>query len=455
MQFTIPAHQEGKMTIAATLAEFATMTTFEDLPSCAVEHAKIIIASTIASAAMGREIGSTNVFREMAKERGGSAEASIWFDTGSRLPAMDAARTNAIMSDAAASDDTDLSAVAHIGTVTSTAAIAMGERQGATGGDVIAAIVLGYEVANRIGKHAAIDKVGFHPGVITIFGATVAAGKLMRLTAEQMTHAISLAATSIGGIHAAAPTSWAREYDAALSSTLAFTAAMSAAKGFTCETRILEMPRGYFEIFQGHDLKDIAAGIGETWGIVDDLAIKLMPGTWAYHALAEAAWTAASEGNISPDQVKCMSVRGRRFGGHMVYHPTDLIGVAHSLPYMLAAAVVDRTYSWGHAAPEKYLDPIIGAVQDKVVREEEPSPYADRGGGTVTITTTNERTYSITIKAPRGSGPRGIDWVDIEAKYCALVPLAGLSPQRIDESLCVIRTFDQARGASSITDLLR
>lgn len=443
------------MTTAATLAEFATMTNFEDLPPRAIEHAKIIIASTIASAAMGRDIGSANTFREMAKERGGKAEASIWFDTGARLPAMDVARTNAIMSDAAASDDTDLSVAAHLGTVTSTAAIAMGERQAATGCEVLAAIVLGYEVASRIGKHIRIDEVGFHPGVVTIFAATVAAGKVIQLTVEQMTHAISLAATSIGGIHAAAPTSWAREYDAALSSTLAFTAAMSAAKGFTCETRILEMSRGYFEVFHGYDLESVTTGLGKTWGIVDDLAIKLMPGTWAYHALAEAAWTAASEGNISPDQVERISVSGRRFGKHMVYHPTDLIGVAHSLPYMLAASVVDRTYSWGHATPEKYMDPIIGAVQDKVVREEEPSPYAGRGGGTVTITTTDGRSYSSTMIAPFGSGPRGIDWADIEAKFRALVPLAGLSAQRIDESLGVIRRFDEAQTVSAITDLLR
>ncbi|MFH1009236.1 MAG: hypothetical protein V1800_17305, partial [Candidatus Latescibacterota bacterium] len=165
--------------------------------------------------------------------------------------------------------------------------------------------------------------------------------------------------------------------------------------------------------------------------------------------------TAATEGNISPDQVERISVSGRRFGGHMVYHPTDLIGVAHSLPYMLAASVVDRTYSWGHTTPEKYMDPIIGALQDKVVAEEEPSPYANRGGGTVTITTTDGRSYSRTMTAPGGSGPRGINWADIDAKYRALVPLAGLSSQRIEESLGMIRGFEEARGVSAITDLLR
>ena len=442
-------------TTTATLADFATKTTFADLPPLAIEHAKVIIASTIASAAMGRDIGSTNAFREMARERGGTAEASVWFDAGPRLPVMDAARTNAVMSDAAASDDTDLAGSGHLGTVTSTAALAMGERCGATGRDVLAAIVLGYDVANRIGRRTNANEIGFHAGVTTIFGATVAAGKVMGLTPEQMTHAISLAATSIGGNGVAANTSWAREYDAGLSSTLALTAVMAAAKGFTCETNVLDMPRGYFEVFHGHDLEGVTAGFGETWGIVDDLAIKLMPGTWAYQALAEAAWTAANEGNIAPEQVERILVSARRFGGHMVYHPTDLIGVAHSLPYMLAAAVADRTYSWGHATPEKYLDPTIGRLQDKVVGDETPSPYAQRGGGTVTITTTDGRTYTSTMTAPGGSGPRGIEWADIDFKYRALVPLAGLSAQRIDASLDVLHGFEAAQTVSAITDLLR
>jgi 2-methylcitrate dehydratase PrpD len=443
------------MTTAAALAKFATDTRFEHLPPRAVEHAKCSMASTIASAAMGRDIDSAKAFREMARERGGTADATIWFDGGPKLPVMDAARTNAIMSDSAASDDSDLAAHAHLGTVTCTAAIAMGERQRASGRDVLAAIVVGYEIGNRIGKHIKPAEVGFHPGVITIFSATVAAGKLMKLNAEQMTQAIALAATSIGGSRVAADMSCAREYDAALSSMLAVTAAMAAAKGFTTETKIMEMPRGYFEVFKGHDLEGVTRGLGESWGIVEDLAIKLMPGAWVNHALAEAAWTCAAEGDIKPHEVDRIAVQTRRSVRHLLYHPTDLTGVAHSLPYMVAASVVDRTYSWQHVTPAKFRDPVIGALQDKVVGTEEPSPYAHRGGGTVTITTKNGHSYSQTFEAPRGSGPRGIEWTDISAKYRALTPMAGLSQQKIDESLGVVQRFEETQSVSALTDLLR
>ena len=192
-----PTPEEAPVTISETLAEFVTGTGYDDLPPLAIKHAKVIIASTLASAAMGRDIGSTAIFRDLAKERGGTPEAALWFDGGPNVPVMDAARVNAIMSDAAASDDTDLAGSGHLGTVTSTAALTMAERCGASTRDVLAAIVLGYDVANRLGRRTNYGQLGFHAGVNTIFGATVAAAKVMGLAPKETAHALSLAATSI------------------------------------------------------------------------------------------------------------------------------------------------------------------------------------------------------------------------------------------------------------------
>jgi len=115
------------MSIAGELARFLASTNVTDLPPLALERARMVIASTIASAAMGADIVSSRIIRELAKERGGSEQATLWFDGGRRLPIADAARVNAVMSDAAASDDSDLRSIAHIGTIVSTSSIAMAE----------------------------------------------------------------------------------------------------------------------------------------------------------------------------------------------------------------------------------------------------------------------------------------------------------------------------------------
>src|SRR5213594_3063080 len=143
------------MSIAGELGRFVTNTSV--LPPLVLERARMVIASTIASAAMGVDIVSSRIIRELARERGGAAEATVWFDGGAALPIADAARVNAVMSDAAASDDSDLRCIAHIGTIVSTTAIAMAERTGAGGRDVLAAMVLGYEIAGASTRRSRRD----------------------------------------------------------------------------------------------------------------------------------------------------------------------------------------------------------------------------------------------------------------------------------------------------------
>jgi 2-methylcitrate dehydratase PrpD len=83
-----------------------------------------------------------------------------------------------------------------------------------------------------------------------------------------------------------------------------------------------------------------------------------------------------------------------------------------------------------------------------------PDRFPHRHGGTVVIRMTNGEEFRSTCKAPRGSGPRGIEWQDVEDKYRALVPLAGLAPRRVDESLAVIRAFEAPGSVSRLVALI-
>jgi hypothetical protein len=293
------------MSIAGELARFVVGTGVGDLPPLALERARMVIASTVASAAMGADIVSARIIRELARERGGAEEASLWFDGGRRLPVADAARVNAVMSDAAASDDSDLRSIAHIGTIVSTTAIAMAERTGAGGRDVLSAMVLGYEIAGRVDEALTPGRGerGFHGSISTIFGGAVAAGTLLGLTQAQMTQAIALGATSIGGLMVAANTSVAREYHAGLSAMLGIHAAFAAHKGLVAEENVLEMPRGFFSAYGGDHLEDVTKDLGTEWDITTNMAVKLVPGGHPHHAAAEAAANAAIAGNVDPADV--------------------------------------------------------------------------------------------------------------------------------------------------------
>ena len=99
-------------------------------------------------------------------------------------------------------------------------------------------------------------------------------------------------------------------------------------------------------------------------------------------------------------------------------HPKNLIDMAHSTAYFVAAGVADHDFNWSHATQEKIDDPIIHQLIDKSEVGPEPTENvsAYRQGATVTIKTRDGKSFSDTVLVPKGAGCRGIDWVDVDAK---------------------------------------
>lgn len=449
-------------TVARILGDFAAGFPAGDLPSLALERAKMSLASTLASASAGYAIESARIVRGIEQAAGGRPSASVWFDSGC-LPADRAARVNAVASDAAACDDSDMRSIAHIGTIATATGLAVGEEVGASGRDILAAMVLGYEVAGRIDEALTPGRMqrGFHGSVSTVFAGAVTAGRLMALDAERMAQAIAIAATSAGGMAIAADTSCAREYHAGLAALLGVQAALAARAGFQAEAAVMELPRGFFSAFNGQAVDEVTRELGASWDIVTDMAIKLMPGAHPFHAIAEAAITAAIEGDVQPDAVRRIVITAPQLKTwqRQAVQPHDLIGAAHSVPYFVAAAVVDRRFDWEHVRPHKMRDARIASLLTRVVFDPDAPPlpdrFAHRHGGTVTLELTDGTAVAATCRAPRGSGPRGIDWADVDAKYRQLAPTAGLGPAQVQDSLALIHNFEALASPAPLAAVLR
>jgi 2-methylcitrate dehydratase PrpD len=449
------------MNMASQLAEFAARTPTSAIPDLALERAKMSLASTVASAAMGYHIESATIIRQLELANAGAQHASVWFNR-TMLPLPAAVRINAVASDAAASDDSDLRSIAHIGTIASVTAVALGEHTGAIGVDILAAMVLGYEVAGRVDEALTPGRMqrGFHGSVSTVFAAAIAAGRLLKLHVPQMAQAIALAATSIGGMAVSADTSCAREYHAGMAAAAGVQAALAAQHGFSGELTVLERPRGFLAAMDGQALDEITRDLGSSWDIVTDMAIKLMPGAHPFHATAEAAADAARLGNVAVEDIENVeisaAVQWTNFKGSP--HPRNLVDAAHSLVYFVAAAIADDGFGWKHMDVAKMADPVIARLQDKVTFDPNPPPLPDRfphrHGGTVTIRMANGQVFRSTCVAPRGSGQRGVAWEDVRNKYYDLVPLAGLGQDRIDASFALVRELDDGGPVSRLTQLL-
>jgi 2-methylcitrate dehydratase PrpD len=445
--------------LALSLARSLNRIKFTDLSPTSIKHAKMILASTLASAAPGSLIGSARIVRDLAKEQGGRPEATVWFD-GAKLPVTEVARVNAMFSDASASDDSDLRNVAHTGTTLSAVGLAIGERSGTSGQDLLSAIVTGYEAAGRIGDALSSGRSGFHASVIVAFGGTVTGARLLNLTDEQLAHAISMTATTMGGLQIGT-NSWAREYHAGNAALCAVNAAQAAGRGYTVNADMLESRGGFLAVFGGGklDTKNLTREAGKSWDIEKYLAIKLVPGAHAFQSSAEAAVNAARQANVPSEEVTKILVSGpqsRSIAGKQ-RPPKDMVEAIHSLAYFVASAVADKDFSWVHATPEKIHRPVVARLMSVV--EADPMPpavhYDWNWGGTVTIVNKSGGRFTSTVDAPRGSGPRGIEWSDVDAKYRSLLPDSGLPMKRAEEILKEIHDFDQVKHVAEFTRLLR
>ena len=188
------------------------------------------------------------------------------------------------------------------------------------------------------------------------------------------------------------------------------------------------------------------------WDIERFLAIKLVPGAHALHSSLEAAIQASTQANVSAGEIARIIHSGPQKTS-ITYEPrvpADMVEAIHSLPYFLATGVADRAFDWSHLTTQKMLRPEIARLVGLV--EYEPVPagthYEWNWGGTVTVVTTAGARYTSTVDAPRGSGPRGIEWADVDAKYRALIGESGLSAAKQAGILELVHDF------SSVSALL-
>ena len=167
--------------------------------------------------------------------------------------------------------------------------------------------------------------------------------------------------------------------------------------------------------------------------------------------------TRRKKGTSQPQDIESITVSRPGFTALTgPLHPIDLIGMAHSPAYFLAAGAADHDFSWVHATAAKIADPVIHRLIDKVRVGPPPTGNTERyrQGATVTIRTTDGRVGTSTVFAPKGAGADGIAWADIDRKYRTLMPHAGLGDRQIEASLAAIHDFRRVAHVSELTSLL-
>jgi 2-methylcitrate dehydratase PrpD len=322
------------------LAELVSALQFARIPAEGVATAKRGFIDCIGVMFAGRDEPVVKVLRETFVFPV-SSESRILFDQG-QTSSPEAALINATAGHALDYDDVAIDG--HPSVVLVPAVLAEGERLGASGKELIAAYVAGYEVWGELASRDA-DKhhgKGWHPSAV--FGAVAAAAagaRLAKLDAERTTHALAAAASMAGGLTANFG-SMMKPLQVARAAQSGLLAARLAAKGFTASPDALEHRSGFLKAFSPVGRVRTDDALGE-WHIVKyGLNIKRYPVCYALHRSIDGILKLNSKRAIRPETIKEIELSIGKLQANMLRHsrPQNALDAKFSAEFAASSAVV-------------------------------------------------------------------------------------------------------------------
>lgn len=240
-----------KQTIAERLADHFVGMRHSQLKPEVRHGVKRLLLDYLGVAIAGSRSESGRVATKYARAVGGKAQSTL-IGNGVRVPMEFASFANAICSHSIELDDIDVLALFHFSPPVYSAALAAAEAAGASGKDLVAALAAGCEMMERTSKatNNALRNRGFHTTpTCGVFGATVAASRLLALDTEQMTSALGLAGAQASGLMEMYGPSMQKRFNPGPTARNGVTAASIARQGFTGAATIFEGERGFCTAF--------------------------------------------------------------------------------------------------------------------------------------------------------------------------------------------------------------
>ncbi|MEM4782587.1 MAG: MmgE/PrpD family protein [Halalkalicoccus sp.] len=310
------------------------------------------------------------------------------------------------------------------------AALACAEAEGASGRELLEAIGVAYEVQGELAWNAPVRDHGFDHVTHTVISAAAGAGKLLGLDHEQLQYAIGIAGTANNALRVTR-TEGINEWKGVASAHAARNgvyAAMLARNGMEGPTNLFEGQKGWQAVVSGPFEVDLDPGCAR---VLDTMTKRYVAETYAQSAVEGIIELAESE-RIDPADVS--EIRLDTFAGAKLiigggegsrYEVETKAEADHSLPYMLAAALLDRDLTPASYDPERIRREDVQRLL-KTVEVEEDEGLTERFEAgempaVLDIATDGGTTYRIEKSEFAGHPRNPMSWEELERKFETIV----------------------------------
>lgn len=446
--------QSQNPTIARAVAAHFAILKYEQLPPASVKAVKRLLLDWIGVGIAGSQTGSGRIAREFAKIHQGAAECTLIGDSA-KVPATLGSFANAISSHSIELDDIDVLALFHFSPPVYSAALATAERAHANGRQLLTALVAGCEMMERTSRAAnnsLRDRAYHTTPTCGVFGATVAAGSLLGLDAEQITSSLGLAGAQSSGLMEMYGPSMQKRFNPGPAARNGVTSALMAQLGFTGADTIFEGERGFLRAFTDKSFPEqLTVDIGKPF----QLDIEFKPHSCArpIHNSIDCALEIRRRDN--PDLAAIERIDIARHPDWGNYHLNKTPQTYHeaqvSLPYATAVALKEGQALLAQFTDAKLKDPLLNDLMGRMhVNLDSSLP---RGVSCrMTMTLRNGKKLVSQVDYPKGSIQNPMSDEELQAKFESLAaPVVGAA--RVAQIAAKINGLEQCADVGELMAL--
>jgi 2-methylcitrate dehydratase len=448
--------------IARQFARYALGLNYESLPAEVVHEAKRCLLDTLGCAIGAYKAPGRPILEATLQELGGPEEATV-FGSGRRLSAPHATLVNSFM--VRFMDYMDLGGGGH-NSEAIPGILAVAERERASGRSFLTALVISYELGARVldsttGEYGGFASKGWHSDIRGGLNMPPSIGRLMGLNEEQIANAIGICtshALPLGILDADKEENvmsrnirfgWVA-HDAILS-------CMLARKCFTGPVRVVEGDLGFRQVLMQDDLNLERMVDFSGWRILHTKH-KYLPANSGSQGHILATLSIVNEFNLRPEDIAAVRIKtGLRESRHTTSlpkkYPRSEENVDHSAFCANALAIKEGVFGPESADPEKFNDPIVLDLIEKITVEADPSLSEWSLQGTTEITTKDGRRFEKCVDIPHGFGDAPLTDEELEEKFRGMARKY-MSDERIQKLFDIIWNVESLKDMGELTKLM-
>lgn len=417
-------------TYAEQLAAFASNLEIGLVPRTVTERVKIHVLDAIGIALSSMSMDYARILYETIEELGGKQDSTV-IGWGKKLPASAAALVNGNLIHGIDFDDTHLDSITHVSCCVVPAALAMAERTGRTGDELLGALLVGFEVMIRIGLVAAkgFDARGHH---VTphcgIFGAAAASGRLLGLNSEGMANAFGICGSlACGSLEFLQDGSWTKRLHAGWAASAGIISSLLSQRGYTGPKTVLEGRFGFFPSHLGseeYQIHKLVEQLGTSWKAAE-ISLKKYPCCHIIAGYLDAMSDLKSRSRIQPEEIvevvcyvnpQAVATVCEPLSEKL--EPSTPYSSQFSLPYAIAIALEKDHIGIADFAADPRIMKNRLALARKVRYVSDPSiPYPEKLSARVELRLRSGERLAHFVEFPEGSVERPMAYSSVESKF--------------------------------------